>query len=77
MYNQVSGLPAAGVGTALSAGGAYMYGGWFWVFAVVAAVTLIGAFGAFKRTLPATNLFYREPKQLAPKQRPQPRRSRK
>ena len=73
MYNQVSGLPAAGVGTALSAGGAYMYGGWFWVFAVVAAVTLIGAFGAAARTMPAIGLLHREPKQLAPEDRPKRR----
>jgi amino acid transporter len=76
MYNQVSMLPVTGVGTAASGAAAYTVGGpWFWVFAALAVFTLIGAIGAFGRTMPALSALYREPKQLAPSARPQGRSS--
>lgn len=73
MYNQVSMLPVTGVGTTASAGLAVAYGGWFWVFAAIAVFTLVGAFGAAARTMPAIGLLHREPKQLAPEDRPKQR----
>ena len=74
-------LPVAGVGAVASGGAAYAFDGfWFWVFAAIAAFTLVGAVGAFVRTMPAMRFLHREPKQLAPNGRPeyprQPRRRR-
>lgn len=78
MYNQVNVLPVTGFGSAASGAAAYANGGlWFWVFAALAVFTLIGALGAFMRTIPVTGLLHREPKQLAPNRRPEgPRHSR-
>ncbi len=81
MYTQVSVLPVSGVGALASGGAAYAFGGlWFWVFAAIAAFTLVGAVGAIVRTMPAMRFLHREPKQLAPNGRPeylrQPRRRR-
>lgn len=80
MYNQVGGLPATGVGVLASSGAAYTLGGFWWVFAALAVFTLVGAVGAFARTVPAMGFLYRRPKQLAPDGRPegpsQPRRRR-
>lgn len=78
MYNQVSGLPIAGVGALASGGAAYAFGGfWFWVFAALAAFTLVCAVAAFVRTMPAMRFLYREPKQLAPNGRPECPRQRR
>lgn len=72
MYNQVSALPVTGFGTLASGGAAYAYGGvWFWVFAAMAVFTLIGAVGAFVRSMPSMRILYREPKQYAPSNRPE------
>ena len=75
MKNQVSMLPMTGVGAAASGGAAYAFDGlWFVVFAAIAAFTLVGAVGAFGRTMPAMRFLYREPRQLAPNDRPERRR---
>jgi hypothetical protein len=67
MYNQVSVLPVTGFGTAATGVAAYTNGGpWVWVFAALAVFTLIGAFGALVRTLPAMRVLHREPKRFAP-----------
>ena len=72
MKNQVSMLPITGVGAAASGGAAYAFDGfWFLVFAAIAAFTLVGAVGAFGRTMPAMGFLYRGPKQLAPNGRPE------
>ncbi|HWV36465.1 MAG TPA: hypothetical protein VNZ55_12585 [Thermomicrobiales bacterium] len=78
MYNQVNMLPVTGVGTAASGAAAYSSGGlWFWVFVALAVFTLIGAVGAFVRTMPAIDFLHRDPKSLAPDHRPErPRPSR-
>jgi hypothetical protein len=75
MKNQVSMLPMTGVGAAASGGAAYALDGfWFVVFAAIAVFTLLGTVGAFGRTMPAMGFLYREPKQLAPNERPERRR---
>lgn len=74
MYNKVSALPATGTGAAVLGGGAYAYGVngliW-WAIVVVAVFTLIGACAAFARTMPALRFHHNNPKQLAPKDRPE------
>lgn len=44
---------------------------WLTLLYVLAMFTVIGAFSAFMRTGPALSFLYREPKQLAPTERPQ------
>jgi len=65
-------LPITGVGAVASGGAAYAFGGlWFLVLAAIAAFALVGAGGAFVRTMPAMGFLHREPKQLAPSGRPE------
>jgi hypothetical protein len=72
MYNQVNLLPITGIGAVGSGVAAYSMGGpWFWVFAALAVFTMIGAFGALVRTLPAMRMLHREPKKFAPEGRPE------
>ncbi len=78
MLYQVSMLPVTGVGAVASGGAAYAFGGlWFLLFAAIAAFTLVGAGGAFVRTMPAMRFLYCEPKQLAPNGRPEYPRQRR
>ncbi|MFZ1360465.1 MAG: hypothetical protein WAS27_00305 [Candidatus Saccharimonadales bacterium] len=66
--------PAAATGISagsITGGAAYLSHGWvaflLWVlFIGIAAFTLIGAVGAFTRTLPVLGFLYREPAKKAP-----------